>query len=265
MLNPWMTDALIDAYTTEWGISASDDLALQQVRQTSEYQSMFQGNIDPETGLARLTESEYMASKAAFNATLIGMDLNPDYFQDDFVTALNNEISPREFIGRMEAAYERVIQSADEIKAFYSENYGIEMSDSAILASAINPTIGQEILDRRISIAEIGGSAAQRGFDIDLGFGEQLVQAGLDSRSSGQFFGQAAELIPAMSTLAARHADPDDDFDLMDVSSALLFDDPETRRRIRRLKAQEASTFTGGATVDYKRTQTGGIAGLVDT
>ena len=260
-----MTDSIIDVYETEWGISASDDLAIQMVRQTTEYQTLFAGNIDEETGQARLTESEYMASKAAFDATLVGMDLNPTYFADDFVTALNNEVSPREFIGRMEAAYERVIQSSDAIKQYYSENFGIELSDAAILASAINPTIGQEILDRKISIAEIGGEAAARGFDVSIGFGEQLAQAGIDKRAAGQFFGEASSLIPAMQTLAARHADPGDAFDLEDVSAAFLFDDPETRRRIRRLQAQESSTFTGGATVDFKRTQTGGVSGLTQT
>jgi len=265
MLNPWMTDGLIDAYTTEWGISASDDLALQQVRQTTEYQSMFQGNIDPETGFARMTESDYMASKASFDATLTSMNLNPSYFADDFVTALENEVSPREFIGRMEAAYERIIQSSDAIKEYYSENYGIDMTDSAILASAINPTIGQSILDRKIAISEIGGEAAARGFDVSIGFGEQLAQAGIDRKAAGQFFGTASSLIPAMQTLAARHGDPDDEFDLNDVSAAFLFDDPATRRKIRRLQATEASTFTGSAAVDYKRTQQGGVAGLATT
>ena len=261
-LNPWMTDGLLDAYTTEWGISASDDLALQTVRQTTEYQQMFQGNIDPKSGMARMTESEYMASKASFDATLVGMDLNPSYFADDFVTALNNEISPREFIGRMESAYERIIQSTDAIKEYYSENYGIDMTDAAIFASAINPTIGNEILNRKISVAEIGGEAAARGFDVSIGFGEQLAQAGIDRQSAGQFFGSASDLIPAMQTLAARHGDPDDEFDLNDVSAAFLFDDPKTRRRIRRAQAQEASSFTGGATTDFRRTQSGGVAGL---
>ena len=257
-----MTDGLLDAYTTEWGISASDDLALQTVRQTTEYQQMFQGNIDPKSGMARMTESEYMASKASFDATLVGMDLNPSYFADDFVTALNNEISPREFIGRMESAYERIIQSTDAIKEYYSENYGIDMTDAAIFASAINPTIGNEILNRKISVAEIGGEAAARGFDVSIGFGEQLAQAGIDRQSAGQFFGSASDLIPAMQTLAARHGDPDDEFDLNDVSAAFLFDDPKTRRLIRRRQAQESSSFTGGATTDFRRTQSGGVAGL---
>ena len=265
LMNPWMTDGLLDAYTDEWGLSATDELALQAVRHTTEYQTMFRGNIDPETGFARMSESDYFASKASFDATLMGMNLNPAYFDDDFVTALENEVSPREFISRMEAAYERIIQSSDAIKAFYTENYGIDMTDSAILASAINPRIGQEILDRKIAIAEIGGEAAARGFDVSIGFGEHLAQAGIDRQAAGQFFGQAASLIPAMQTLAARHGDPDDEFDLNDVSAAFLFDDPETRRRIRRLQAQESSTFTGGATVDYKRDQMGGVAGLATT
>ncbi len=262
-LYPWMNQEMLSAYQTSWGEFEDTSLALQEVRGTSSYQTVFAGNFDSTTGTVRMSESEYFASKAEFDATLMGVNLNPDHFEDEWVTALEGEVSPREMLTRMEAAYERIIQAAPEIRDFYSTNFGIEMTDSAILASAISPTIGDKILNRQISMAEIGGSAAQRGFDIGADFAGRLAQ--IEGFQEDQFFGQARELIPAMQTLAARHADPDDEFNLEDVSSAFLFDDPQTRRRIRRLQAQEASTFTGGATVDFKRTETGGVAGLSQT
>ena len=260
-LYPWMSESLMDSYGTEWAISESEGLALAAVRDTDEYQAQFRGNYDPETGSVRMAESDYMASKAAFEATIVSVNLNPEYFEEDFYKALENEISPRELIGRMEAAYERVIQSSDAIKQYYSENFGIELTDSAILASAINPDVGQQILDRKIAVAEIGGEASARGYDIGIGFGERLAQAGVDRQSAGAFFGEASNLIPAMQTLSARHADPDDPFDLEDVSSAFLFDDPETRRRMRRLASQESSLF-GGGSFEVARGQGGGVSGL---
>ncbi len=264
-LFPWMDTGLLDTYSNEWEASSSDALALQAVRQSSAYRVKFAGNLDSETGQVRMGESDYMASRAAFNATLTSMDLNPGYFEDDFITAMENEISPREFTSRMEAAYERVIQSSDAIKQYYTDNFSIDMTDSAILASAINPRIGEQILNRQIAISEIGGSAAARGFDVGIDFAGMLAQEGVDRRAAGDFFSQAANLIPVMQTLQARNADPNDPFDLNDVSSALLFDDPETRKQIRRLKAQEESSFTGGGAIDYARSATGGVAGLAQT
>jgi len=264
-LFPWMSEQLLNVYSDEWTDSSSDALAIQAVRQSDAYQLQFAGNYDPATGLVRIGESDYMAQKAAFDATLVSMNLNPQYFADDFVTALENEVSPREFIGRMESAYERIIQNSDAVKQYYADNYGIEMTDSAILASAINPSIGDAILQRQISIAEIGGAAAQRGFDVGIDFSSMLAEEGVNQQQAGQFFSQAADLIPMMNVLQARNADPDDPFDLNDVTSALLFDDPETRRQIRRNTAQESARFTGGVS-EYARSQTtGGVAGLAQT
>ena len=265
MMYPWMTQQFLDVYAGEWTVSESDQFALSAVRNTSAYQHMFAGNFDPETGEVRMSEADYMSSRQAFNSMLRSFDLNPDYFADNFVTAIENELSPTEMIGRMEAAYDRIVQSSDEVRKYYADNYGIEMSDAAILASAIDPNVGQKILDRQISIAEIGGSAATRGFDIGTEFASMIEYELGGSRGSDEFFSEARNLIPMMEVLEARHGDPDDPFDLGDVSANLLFDDPETRRRIRRARAQEASTFTGGAQLDYVRARTGGVAGLAQS
>jgi len=80
-----------------------------------------------------------------------------------------------------------------------------------------------------------------------------------------QFFGNAAMLVPTLSVLASRNADPDDDFDLTEFTQAQIFDDPTQRRRMRRLLAQETASFTGGAQIEFRRGQTGGVAGLAQT
>jgi hypothetical protein len=261
LLYPWMSTSLMDAYSTEWEASESEQLALAAVRTTTEYQQQFRGNYDPESGEVRMSEADYMASRSAFNATIESFDLNPAYFEDDFIVALENEVSPTELIGRMEAAYERIVQSSDDVRRYYSENYGIEMTDSAILASAINPSIGEQILNRQIAISEIGGSASTRGFDIGVDFATMIEDTIGSGQGADRFFGEARNLIPLMQTLLARHSDPNDSFDLEDVAANLLFDDPETRRMIRRTRAQEASTFTGGAGLEYRR-GAAGVSGL---
>ena len=260
-LYPWMNQQMLDAYRTSWGEFESSELALSAVRQTDSYQTVFAGNID-ENGMARMSESEYFATKAEFDATLESVGINPAYFQDEWVMALENEVSPNEMLGRMEAAYERVIQAAPEIRTFYSETYGIDMTDEAILASAISPRIGEQILNRQIAIAEIGGAAAQRGYDIEGAFAEVLAQEGMTRQGAGQFFGEARSLLPAMEVLARRHDDPNDPFDLEDMAAGFLRDDPEVRREIRRRTAAEGSMFTGGAGIDVARGNTGGLTGL---
>ena len=112
-------------------------------------------------------------------------------------------------------------------------------------------------------MAEIGGEAATRGFNIGKGMSEELFRAGLGRNEAAGFFGQAATQLPGLDVLARRHEDPDDDFDLEELTKAMIYDDPEERRRMRRLVAQERSTFTDVG--NLARGRTGGVAGLAST
>jgi len=162
--------------------------------------------------------------------------------------------------------YERVIEASPEIRDFYAENYSMDLTDTAIVASFLDPDIGQAIIEKRIATSEIGGSAATRGFDVSLSYAQSLERADMSRREADSFFGQAATMVPALSVLDSRHADPDDDFDLNEFTQASLFDDPEQRRRMRRLISQENSAWTGGVQTDIVRSrETGGLTGLIDS
>ncbi len=264
-LYPWMSPEMMDSYSSSYSEGATADESLRLVRMTPTYQHRFAGNFDAETGEVRMSEGEYFASKARFDATLLGMNLNPDLFQDQFVEALENEVSPAELESRAEAAYERIIDSAPDIRAWYSENYGIDLTDSAIMASILNPQVGDQILSKQITMAEIGGSAASHGYDIASDMARKLANENLDYAESQELFGAAANEIPGLSILAARHNDIDDDFDLEEFTQAMIFDDPEQRRRIRRLSAQELSTWGGGSYQTMRDQKTGGVSGLATT
>lgn len=263
VLYPWMTEGMLRTYETSWGEYEDPDLAVQEVRLTDEYQSIFRGNYDPESGQVRMTESQYFASKAKFDATLISVGLNPDPFEDEWIRALEGDVSPTEMTSRIDNAYERIIEWAPDIRQFYSETYGIDMTDAAIIASVLSPRIGEQLINKQMSVAEIGGEAATRGFTIAQDMAQELYQAGLGRSEAAGFFGSAANTLPVLDVLAKRHDDPDDDFDLNEFVTAGIYDDPQQRRRIRRLVAQEGSMFTSG-NVARSRT-TGALTGLEAT
>lgn len=254
----------IDAYV-EFG---DVELATAAMRQAPAYERYFAGNRRAD-GTVRMTEGEYASYRERFRLTIASINVNPDLFSEQFVNLVAGDVSPDEFLGRVESLYERVIDQAPAIKQTYAQLYGIEMTDSAILASVLDPEVGRAIIERRISIAEVGGEAALRGFGIELltrnalpqaVTAEELVQAGVTRQGAQQVFGEAANQLPILDILARRHDDPDDDFDINEFLSAAIFDDPEQRRRIRRLVAAEQSMFTQGR---YLREQGGGVIGLV--
>lgn len=261
----WMRGTpLADIYRTQYEVTGDAVLALEDVRASDTYRQIFAGNVRPD-GSLRYDENTYQNILESFEDTLLSAGLNPDIFGSQMIAMLEGNTSPAEFATRVESVRSRMLSSnaLPQVAQFYTDSYGIEMTDSAILASLLDPDIGEGIVSERLAVSEIGAEAAIRNFDIDLGFAQMLSGYGIEGQyQAAEFFGQAATVVPTMSILAARHADPNDVFDLNTFIDASLRDDPAELRRMSRLRAQERSTFTGGAQLDYVRTQSGGTTGL---
>ncbi len=266
MLMPWMPDELIALYTEAYVEYGNADMAWAAVRQAPAYDQFFAGNRR-EDGTLRMSEQEYMSTLDAYDDVFQSVGLNPDLWKKRYVDLIEGDVSADELMAeRVMPIYERIVEGGEFIRQQYADDWGLDMSFEAILAAALDPDdIGSKILLKQIAISEIGGEAASSGFGLDPELVERLFsEKNLTRAQADQLFQQAESVVPAMQTLAARHADPDDEFDINTFLEGDIFGDPQERRRMRRLMAQEASTFTGGATIDYKRSRTGGVAGLAD-
>jgi len=211
-----------------------------------------------------LSEQEYMSTLDAYDDVFQSVGLNPALWKERYVDLISGDVSADELMrDRVMPIYERVMEGSDAIRQRYAEDWGLDMTFEAILAAALDPDdIGSKILQRQIALSEIGGEAFESGFNVTRELTERLLEAGVDRGKADELFQRADALVPALSVLAARHGDPDDDFDLETFVGSEVFGDPQQKRRMRRLIAQESSTFTGGAQVDYLKSRTGGLAGL---
>ncbi len=271
--NPQLANEWVAAFIDAGGIgntTAATGAATIALRQGETYQAIFPSMYD-EGGVPIFTgaspEEQYYTTLESYRQQVRATGLNHELFEARYHEMIGGRVTADEFTQRVVALRQRVMEGGDFIKNFYAENYAFDMSDHGILASLMDPDIEYDILNRNISMAEIGGFAGVRGFDITTDFAAQVAsqmsQSGqVNTLQAQQFFANAATMIPALTILAQRHDDPDDEFDLNEFAGAEIFDDPEQRRRIRRLVAQESSTFTGGAQLDLTRAQTGGITGL---
>ena len=97
--------------------------------------------------------------------------------------------------------------------------------------------------------------------DISIDLAERLASQDLTGQQAGQVFAQAANQLPILDTLARRHNDPDDTFDLNEFLEAAVDADPTQTNRLRRLFAQEAALFGRGSTFRGDR-ETGALSGL---
>ena len=241
------------------------DAAWAVVRADTRYEEWFPGNLT-EDGRPRYSEATYATVVAAYDDTFRAVGLNPALFQSRYGELISGEVSPKELEElRIMPVYERIIEGSEYIKAWYSDNMGIEMTTEAILASALDPSLGNQILNREIGMAEIAGEAVESGFDAEafVPFLEQLYTTeGMDRQMADRLFSAASDVIPALSVLARRHADPDDTFDLGEFVSAELWSDPFQRRRMRRLVSQERAAFGGQGQQVASDQRTGVLSGL---
>lgn len=245
-----------------WYATGDPQLALEGVRRSTFYDEVMPGNRRDD-GSLRYDENTYMGIIESYEDALLSINLNPDLFRTRFPELLAGLVSPVEFASRIESTYERVIDSTPQVKEYYATQYGLDLTDEAIIASVLDPDIGDAIINKRIAVSEVGGSASARNFTIGADLAEQIVSYGVDTLGEAQsYFAQAETMVPVLDTLARRHADPDDDFDLNEFTTASLFGDAEGRRRMRRLMAQERASFGADTSLSVRRSEQGSLTGL---
>ena len=216
-----------------------------------------------EDGRPRYTENQYATTVAEYDDVFRSVGLNPALFKERYGELIRGEVMPDELEAyRIRPMYERIVEGSEAIRRYYSDRYGVEMNTQALLASAIDPEVGNKILNQQISLAEIGGEAAESGFDITPELVQRLYESGeVDRDRADKLFETAESFIPTLNVLTRRHADPDDEFDLEEFVNADIFADPNQRRRMRRLVAQEQALFSGSPALARSRT-TGALSGL---
>jgi hypothetical protein len=263
-LFPGWPDVLLHMFVEEWVETGDQGLALARVRASDAYDAAFPGIRREDGSLRFANEAQYLLGRERFNEALQDVGVNPELFGETFVALLEDNVSIAEATQRIDLIYNQVLDFAPEIIAYYGQTAGDNpalQTIAGIVASALDPNIGLDILERRVGIAQIGGEAAIRDFDIDLGLATRLYEVGITRGEASAAFGDAASVVPVLNTLARRHDDPDDDFDINEFVSAQLLDDPAERRRMRRLLTQERSLFSDVGALTSNRL--GAVTGLV--
>jgi hypothetical protein len=232
-----------------------------------EYDSWFPGLRREDGGLrfGNTPEATYFSNIAAYRNTVEGLRMNPDIFIEDYIDLITGDTSPDEFEKRVNSLYERVLKQGVDIREWYATNLGVEMTDEGLLASLMSSRVEGAVFNRQITMAEIGGEAAMRNYDLSTEFVNLLEQGGMDRGEAQNLFGSAQRILPLLDGLAKRHADTDDTFDIVEFASAASdIADATQMNRIDRLRAQEQSMFTGGGAIDVTRERDLRLTGLAE-
>ena len=245
----WMPAGALSVFIDTY-VERGADAAWAAVRQHPDYEVWFPGNMD-ENGNIRYPEDQYAGVRESYRDVMRAAGIEPTAIAEmeaKFVDLMEGEVSPNEFMSRVESVYNRIVVASDQIKQYYADQYGIDgLTTEDLLFAAMDPSFGRLTLEENFRIAEVGGAAAESGFDVDAATAELLSERGLNLPAARELFGNAQYLVPLMDILANRHYDPNDEFDLNDFLGAEVFNDPVQNLRMRRLMSQERSNFAQSA------------------
>jgi len=245
LLVPWMPEELlqswVDAYS-EFGQDAN--LAKAAIRRHPAYEDYFPGNLRPD-GSVRNDEGVYASTFEGYHRVVLEAGLNPELFAAQMIGLYEGDTSVTEFQQRVSAVRTRILDNIGEVRGTFGEFYGIDdLEDTAFVAAALDPSIGNDILNRRIDISTVAASGRSAGFSIGRDFASRLIDRGFDQQTAERnLFDPARTLVPSLAR-SAQQFGVDKTFDFDEFADAAAFADPIQTRRIRRLRSQESAPFT---------------------
>ena len=262
---PNFPDSLLSIYIDAYIDSGNDgNEAGNVMRQSAEYAQAFPGNLNPDGVTVKYTENEYLQIVDSYKRKIESLGVNADLIitTDRIETLIENVVSPKEFGERVQSVYQNVLTALPQVKEYYQLNFGQELTDAEIIASAIDPNISQQlatgaidantVVSQNIVRGQIGGLAALEGINLTLEQTESLRRQGVTSKTARKTFSQAAEI----QTLAQQQGRTTE---VTDIVSGLTGDSAE-QNRIERILGQQAGLSS--AQTGAVRTQTGQYTGL---
>jgi hypothetical protein len=148
-----------------------------RLRESETYKKRFSANQQRTAkGLSALSPAEYLGLERQYRQVLSEGGLPSGFYDsvEDFSQFLGNDISVNELTQRVGLA-QSVVQTADatirdQLRNFYG------LGDGDLTAFFLDPNRAKTALQRKVNVATVGGAAAKAGFDVGLGFAEQLAE-----------------------------------------------------------------------------------------
>ena len=190
-LYPWLPAALAEIYMEEYVESGDADLAWASMQASPEYDIHFPGNRRDD-GTLRYDEQTYYGIREDYRDTIRTLGIDPSLFEERYIAMLAGNVKPTEFFTRVNGVVSRVVNAQAEISAAYRDQWGIDFTTEALIASVLDPNLGDQLLNRQITMAEIAGAGAVRGFGVNFDLAAQLFSADVDEAQAEALVGAAA-------------------------------------------------------------------------
>jgi hypothetical protein len=232
------------------GLSSSEFTL--KLRDTNAYKKRFAANASRiAKGLSALNEAEYIGLEDQYQNIMRQYGLPASYYtrgdmgrQEGFEKFLANDVSAAELEDRVMTAQSRVLNANPEVLASLKQFYP-DITDGDILAYTLDPDKALTDIKRKVTAAEIGGAAMQRGLGTTMARAEELGAAGITKQQAQQGFGAIAGGLTRGSQLASIYGE--DPYTQTTAESEVfnVAGSTEAEKQRKKLTSLEKATFGG--------------------
>jgi hypothetical protein len=225
-----------------------------RLRESDAYKKRFAANSERiNKGLKAISEAEYLGLEDQYQNIMRNYGLPAEYYtrgdmgiQEGFNKFIANDVSATELEDRVLTAQSRVMNANPEVLASLKQFYpGITNGD--ILAYTLDPTKALTDIKRKVTAAEIGGSAMQAGLGISGTRAEELTAAGITKAQAQQGFQTVAEVAPRGGQLAEIYKQSPYTQTTAEAEVFGLAGSAEAARQRKKLTSLETAAFGGSA------------------
>jgi hypothetical protein len=232
------------------GLSSSEFTL--RLRDTDAYKKRFAANASRiAKGLSALNEAEYIGLEDQYQNIMREYGLPASYYargdmgrQEGFEKFLANDVSAAELEDRVMTAQSRVMNANPEVLASLKQFYP-DITDGDILAYTLDPEKSLTDIKRKVTAAEIGGAAMQRGLGTNMSRAEELGAAGVTKQQAQQGYGAIAGGLQRGSQLASIYGENPYTQTTAESEIFNIAGSTEAEKQRKKLTSLEKATFGG--------------------
>ena len=247
----------VDGLVRSWGTNT--EVIAEKLRQTNEYKERFKGLLGlQQRGITDVrNEAQYLQLETGYREvfrqagiqSFLG-DAGSTQERDSIADIVGKfSLSVDEVRARVDDAQRIVAESPAEVRDALQRFYNVPASE--LVAYTLDPERTMNRINRMANAAIVGGTATQRGLNIDLGTAEGVAgfagEGDINTAQLSSDLTQAATVRDATVRLAKIEGSALTDSDV--VSSQMNLD-PTAQRRVRGLQSRERARFSGSSGVN---------------
>jgi hypothetical protein len=242
-------DPLAAALIGDPSLIKNTDALFGSIRETTQYQTRFKGNIErAKKNLPLLSEAEYISQEQAYLTVNKNLGLPRGFYdtQADYANFIANDVSPVEYNNRIQQAY-NVVKNSDPEVLNQLKMFAPELQDADLAAYILDPSRSGQEIERKARAATIGAAGKKSGgMQLTAQQAESLALQGVSTQTAQQGFAQIGQTAGLFRPLQGEETITQED-----ILAGTFTNEQAAQQRIARRRRRRQAEFEAG----------GGLAG----